>query len=202
MDNNCREPTRAGACFAFDPAARLGDSWRLEIVNRKEFFMAEDQIGKIRQMLEALDSAMLITHAPDQPLHARPMAIARVEPNCDLWFFSGRASTKVHEIQSDQKVLVACQDDRRSHLSLSGRAELVSDPAKARELWKESYKTWFPQGVDDPNLLLILVHAQQAEYWDSQGASGIKHVFESGQSGSSGSNPEPGQGEPPARVAL
>jgi general stress protein 26 len=164
--------------------------------------MADDQIGKIRQMLEAMDSAMLITHAADHPLHARPMAIARVEPNCNLWFFTGQASAKVHEIQSDQQVLVACQDDRRSYLSLNGRAELVSDRAKFREVWKESYKTWFPQGVDDPNLLLIVVHAEQAEYWDNQGAAGLKYAFQAAKAYVSGTRPEVKEGEQHAKINL
>jgi general stress protein 26 len=164
--------------------------------------MADDQIEKVRQILEAMDSAMLITHAPEQPLHARPMAIAQVEPNCDLWFFTGRASAKVHEIQSDQHALVVCQDDRRSYLSLSGKAELVADREKIRQLWKESYKTWFPKGVDDPNLMLILVRAEHAEYWDNQGTSGIKYAFQAAKAYATGTKPEIIEGEQHARVAL
>jgi hypothetical protein len=29
------------------------------------------------------------------------------------------------------------------------------------------YKAWFPQGLDDPDLALLQVHVNQAEYWDT-----------------------------------
>ena len=63
--------------------------------------MADDQVQKIRELLEDFDTAMLVTHG-EEFAHARPMAIAAVEPNCNLWFFTERGSAKVHEIQSDQ----------------------------------------------------------------------------------------------------
>jgi general stress protein 26 len=123
---------------------------------------------KIHQILETFKTGMLVTRTRDQEfLHSRPMAVARVEPNCDLWFFTARSSAKVHEIETEQHVLVAFQDDRSRYLSLNGTAELVSDRTKMRDLWNESYQTWFPQGLDDPNLLLILIHSQQAEFWDN-----------------------------------
>lgn len=128
--------------------------------------MADDQVQKIRELLEDFDTAMLVTHG-DEFARARPMAIAAVEPNCNVWFFTARSSPKVHEIQDDQSVLIVCQGERGRYVTLNGRAELVADRAKARQLWSDSIKTWFPDGLDDPELLLICVHADGAEYWRS-----------------------------------
>ena len=164
--------------------------------------MPEDQIAKIHEMLEDFHTAMLITHAHDQAPSARPMAIARVEPDCGLWFFTGRDSAKVHDIQSDQHVLIACQDERTRYISLSGTAELVSDRAKVRDLWKESYKTWFPKGVDDPDLLLIFVRPEAAEYWDNQGVKGIGYVFEAAKAYFSGQTPHIKEGEQHGKADL
>ena len=30
-----------------------------------------------------------------------------------------------------------------------------------------AYKSWFPGGLDDPNLILMKVDVQQAEYWSA-----------------------------------
>ncbi len=162
--------------------------------------MPDNQIEKVHGFMEGFNTAMLITHA--QPARARPMAIARVEPNCDLWFFTGHDSSKVHEIESDPRVLIVCQDERSRYLSLSGTSELISDHAKIRELWRESYKTWFPRGVDDPDILLIFVHAEQAEYWDSQGANGIKYMFQAAKAYATGTTPQIREGEQHGQVAL
>src|ERR1044071_8003021 len=106
--------------------------------------MPDDQVTKIRELLESFETAMLVTHGTDSPYHARPMAIARVERGCDLWVFTGRRSAKGNEIQNDQRVLIVCQDEMRRYVALRGTARLIDDRAKASELWKESYKVWFP----------------------------------------------------------
>jgi general stress protein 26 len=61
--------------------------------------------------------------------------------------------------------------DKQHYVSASGIAELVDDPAKAKELWHDAYKTWFPKGLDDPDLVLLKVKVEKAEYWDSVNTS-------------------------------
>lgn len=157
--------------------------------------MNEDQVVKIHELLQDFDTAMLVTHRPDQNPHARPMAIAKVERDCRLWFFTGRGTTKVHEIENDQHVLITCQDEHSRYVTLSGVAELVADRSKARDLWKQSFKTWFPKGVDDPDLLLILVHPTEAEYWDTQGLKGVRYMFEAAKAYATGARPRIREGE-------
>ncbi|MDF9878225.1 general stress protein 26 [Cellulosimicrobium cellulans] len=54
-------------------------------------------------------------------------------------------------------------------MSLSGRATLVHDPDTIRELWNAVADAWFPDGPDTPGVVLIRLHAESAEYWDSPG---------------------------------
>jgi general stress protein 26 len=165
--------------------------------------MNEQQQQKIREILESFRSAMLVTRgANDLPLHARPMEIAGVEPDCGVWFFTGRASAKVDEIINDQHVLILCQDEHRRYLTLCGTAQLVSDRNKIEQYWKEPYKAWFPQGMDDPDLLLIHVRGYQAEYWDNQGLKGLKYIFEAAKAYARGTRPQIQEGEQHAQVTL
>ncbi|HWH69397.1 MAG TPA: pyridoxamine 5'-phosphate oxidase family protein [Candidatus Sulfotelmatobacter sp.] len=164
--------------------------------------MPDKQIAKIHEMLENFKTAMLVTQAQDHTPHARPMAIARVDDDCGLWFFTGHGSGKVQEIEEDQHVLIVCQDERSRYISLSGNAELVLDSAQARELWKESYKTWFPKGIEDPDLLLIHVRPNAAEYWDNQGVNSIRYVFEAIKGYASGKRPHIKEGEQHGKIAL
>ena len=48
-----------------------------------------------------------------------------------------------------------------------GTAQLIHDPKKIEKLWNPLIKVWFPEGKDDPELLLIKIDTHSAEYWDS-----------------------------------
>lgn len=163
--------------------------------------MAEDQVQKVHELLSEFDTAMLVTHGGDFA-HARPMAIASVGPNCDVWFFTGRSSPKVQEIQDDQSVLIICQDDRGRYVTLSGRAELIADRARAQQLWKDKFQTWFSGGVADPALLLICVHTEEAEYWDNTGAVALRYFIAAVKARAQGTTPPVNEGEEHAKVKL
>lgn len=161
-----------------------------------------DQREKVYHLLKKFKTAMLITHSGAANLRARPMAVASVEPSCAVWFFSGRETAKVHEIEADTHVLVVCQDDRDSFISLAGAATLVDDREKAKELWNETYKVWFPGGIEDPDLVLISVKPVDAEYWDNEGFSKIKYMLAAARAYASGTRPEIEEGEQHGRVTL
>ena len=68
-----------------------------------------------------------------------------------------------------------------TYLSLSGKALLYRDRELISRLWKEPWKVWFPQGEDDPDIVLLKVTAVDGEYWDNSGFSGLKYLFAAGK---------------------
>ncbi len=133
---------------------------------------------KIYEMLESLESAMLVTRATTGHLEARPMRIAEVEPSGPLWFLTSRASKKVDEIVQDPRVLLVSQDPGGQYLSIAGTARVVDEPLRTRRLWKESYKVWFPVGPDDQEIVLVSVEPEIAEFWDVSGVNRFRYLFE------------------------
>ncbi len=84
----------------------------------------------------------------------------------ELWFFTKRESPKADEIRDHHRVSLSyAKPEDNSYVSVSGKAELITDPKKAQELWDPIYEQWFPQGASDPSLILIRVTVEQAEYW-------------------------------------
>lgn len=164
--------------------------------------MKGDQLDRIHELLKQFDTAMLVTQGQEACPRGRPMAIAKVEPNCGLWFFTGTDTGKVHAIKDDQQVLVVCQDEHSRYVALQGVAELVANRQKAHELWREPYRTWFPQGVDDPELLLIFVRPTEVEYWNSRGIKGLRYMFEAVKSYATGTRPQVREGEQHGRVVV
>lgn len=129
------------------------------------------------------------------------MEVARVDENGDLWFFTGDDTAKVREIESDPRVQVICQNGRASFVALGGRATLIRhDRALIRELWKPSFKVWFPGGVEDPNIVLIRVTGERGEYWDHTGVKGLKYICQSIKAVVQGTSPEIKEGEEHGRV--
>jgi general stress protein 26 len=51
-------------------------------------------------------------------------------------------------------------------VSISGTAKVSEDRALKERLFNPIVKAWFPGGLEDPNLELIEVHIDHAEYWD------------------------------------
>ena len=105
-------------------------------------------------------------------LHGRPMSNAAVEDDLKaVWFATRRDSTLISEIRDDKKVILGYTNSTGSEwASVSGKASLVADQAKIKELWSPIWKNWF-EGPDDPNILLIRVTPTSAEYWDSGSAA-------------------------------
>lgn len=113
--------------------------------------------------------AMLTTRARDGSLHTRPLTVQnRDEQNDDaLWFFVSRSSEACSEAQADELVSLAFADpgsDR--YVGVAGVASLVEDASQKRRLWSKVNDAWFPNGPDDPDVALLRVQIQQAEYWD------------------------------------
>ncbi len=126
-----------------------------------------DPVTKLNELTEGIDFAMLTTVRSNGSLHSCPMATQEVDSDGIIWFFSHSNTEKVEAIRTESRVNLAYSDaDGQQYVSISGKCELVRDHVKAKQIWKPVYETWFPKGSDDPNLILLKVHVQEAEYWD------------------------------------
>jgi general stress protein 26 len=134
------------------------------------------------------DVAMLVTHAP-HAIHARPMAIAQLDYGLGIYLITDINSIKVDEIATNQHALLTFQSARR-FASVSGVVEVLLDPQLITEVWKESWKVWFPGGKTDPNIALLKFTAHEGEFWDNAGMQGLKYVYEAAKAYVTGETPE------------
>ena len=61
------------------------------------------------QLIKGFKTAMLVTRARQQAMHARPLAVADVPEDGDILFATSSRSPKVAEIAADPRVLVTFQ---------------------------------------------------------------------------------------------
>ena len=129
----------------------------------------ENDLEKLRELVKDIDFCMLTTIDEGGDLHSRPMSSnGDIDADGDIWFFTSASSHKVSEINQLPKVNVSFADpENQRYISVSGTAQLVRDRAKIDELWRPEFKIWFPEGKDDPEVALLRVSLEKAEYWDS-----------------------------------
>ncbi len=123
---------------------------------------------KVADLASDIKFAMLTTVDTEGELVSRPMAHQEVEGDADLWFFSSRDSRKVAHVRANPHVAVTLASSS-TWVSINGSAEVVDDDQKAKDLWSAEMEAWFPQGPDDPSIVLIKVTGDTAEYWDTPG---------------------------------
>src|ERR1700733_2508749 len=133
--------------------------------------MTTNQIDHVWQIAEKIKVCMLTTLSGDR-MRARPMhSIADQAANC-LWFITEQRGAKEEEINTAPDVCLAFADtSSNSYLSVAGRAEMLRDAAKAQELWSSEAQAWWPNGPTDPDVRVLRVLLESAEYWDTRGNS-------------------------------
>ncbi len=155
----------------------------------------EASLQKLREMVKEIDFCMLTTVKADGGLHSRPMSVnGEIEQNGDLWFFTYADSPKVAEVDHVEQVNVSFSaPGKQQYVSMSGKAHLVRDRAKMQQLWKPELKAWFPKELDEPEIALLKVSVETAEYWDSPAGwvaktLGFIKAAATGEQASSGEN--------------
>jgi general stress protein 26 len=166
-----------------------------------EYMTEAEKRAHLREVMADFDTAMLVTRGEGGP-RARPLAIARTadgEPEGVLYFPTSISSPKVQEIADDPLVCVTMQNQRR-FVSVSGTAQIKRDRRLVSSLWSDAWKVWFPEGKDDPNLCLVAVIPNAAEYWDQTGAQGLAYLFTAAKSLMQGTTPAPPSDQQNAKV--
>ena len=129
----------------------------------------DQQIQKLHELIKNIDYGMFTTVDEDGSLHSYPMSKSgEINSEATLWFFTYAGSHKVTEIEHYKQVNISFSSpEQQRYVSISGSAELVKDRNKMRELWKPELQTWFPKGLDEPDIALLKVNINQVNYWDS-----------------------------------
>ena len=120
-------------------------------------------------LIKDMKFAMFTHRHADGQLHAHPLTTVNrsLDEQGMLYFFVSRATELGQRVQADGNVCVTYGDPGKdTWVSISGTAAVSEDRALLERLFNPLAKAWFPGGLDDPNLELIEVKINHAEYWD------------------------------------
>jgi general stress protein 26 len=127
---------------------------------------APDDLAAVAALMRDLDICTLATRDGDG-LAARPMSNnGQVEYDGDTWFFARRDSAKVRQVEANPAVALGyTATERGTWIAIEGTASIDDDPDHKRERWFDDLARWFPDGPDDPEVVLIHTTATRIRAW-------------------------------------
>lgn len=128
----------------------------------------DEALKKLKELVESINICMYCTMEQGSEMASRPMGTAQVEDDGTIWFFTTDSSGTAENAGDAHEVCLNYSSPaKNSYLCVMGNPELSFDKAKMKELWTPMLKTWFPDGLDTPDIALIKVTPTHAHYWDS-----------------------------------
>jgi general stress protein 26 len=122
----------------------------------------------LRRLLEGIEIAMLVTREANGDLRSRPMTTLDMSDDGHIYFFASRSSHQVERELADPRVHVVYADPtRQRYVAIAGVLSVDDDRTKIATLWRPAAKIWFKQGPQDPDLVLLNIIIQHADYWES-----------------------------------
>lgn len=151
--------------------------------------MSDTPRETFQKLLNDFTVAMLVTSTGQGDMRARPMTLASVQDDADLWFMTTEEDGKVAELKARPGCCITMSNGK-TFLSLTANASVKKDPAKVKEIWNPAWQTWFPDGPESDSIVLLHARPSQAEYWDTSGINGLQYIFRAGKAYLTGDRPE------------
>lgn len=129
-----------------------------------------ESISKVTDIINGSRIGMLTTLNEDGALVSRPLAVQDVKDDGDMWFFISADSSQAAHVRANPAVNVSFGKNTE-WVSVAGTAEVVTDRQKIRDMWNQTVEAWFPDGPDTPEVVLLHVGSDSAEYWTSPGGT-------------------------------
>jgi general stress protein 26 len=151
----------------------------------------DDSIERVWNIIEKVGVCVLVTRFAGglraRPLEARPDREAGL-----ILFVTDIRSHKDDEIEAAHDVcLVFIDAGEKAYLSLTARAEVRRDHAKAAQIWKTTDDAWW-LGPHDPNVCVLRVEPLTAELWDGPASKAVA-IYEFAKARLTGEQPNLGE---------
>lgn len=129
---------------------------------------ANTDLHELGELIGDIEVAMLTTHAEDGSLVSRPLQTLKLDAQGELIFFTAANSHKIAELTDDADANLAyAHPGEHRYVSVRGRARMDRNDDTIDELWSIGQKVFFPDGRDDPNLMVLRIRVRDAVYWET-----------------------------------
>jgi general stress protein 26 len=137
---------------------------------------AQDGRQKVRTIIEKTGVGMLTTLDADGGFVSRPMLALLIDGDAGVYFLTHSRSPKVVQIAAEPRVALSFVGSDGMYLSMVGRASAVRDAALVERLWNPTYRAWFPDGAGDPDVTVLRVEVDRADFWEAPGSRVVRLI--------------------------
>jgi general stress protein 26 len=127
-----------------------------------------------RELIRRTPVGMMTTFDAAGRLVSRPMRALLLDGSDDVWFLTQRRSATVSELSADPRAGVSFIGADGDYLSVAGRVTQPNEPGIIDQLWQPTYRAWFPGGREDPDLQVLRMEVECADYWDAPTSRAVR----------------------------
>ncbi|UJW87687.1 pyridoxamine 5'-phosphate oxidase family protein [Devosia sp. SL43] len=128
----------------------------------------DDHVDRVWELAKRIGIAMFVTWDGKEQ-RARPLAATVEKDEGAIYFLTDINGEKDDQVSEFPHVSVSFADHKHSkYVALSGKAAVLNDRTKIKELWNPFAKAWW-DSPEDPAIRVIKVTPHDAELWDSPG---------------------------------
>ena len=129
-----------------------------------------NEYQELNQLLKGIKFAMVTFISEKGHLHSVPMTTQDTDFNGVVWFLGSKSSELVKSIPLNNQVNLGYSNiSNNDYVSINGIAECVVDPAILDQIWSPAYEAFFEHGKSDPDIQLLRVICNGAQYWKGSG---------------------------------
>lgn len=120
----------------------------------------------LREIIDDIEIAMLTTLDASGEMQCRPLQTQKMGDDCALWFIT-RADTSAarHAASRPQVSLCYASPEKQTYAVVYGQIECLHNREVLERLWTPAHKVFFPEGREDPGLVLLRVDPTHADCW-------------------------------------
>ncbi len=105
---------------------------------------------------------------------------AGLDNEFEIYISTNTSSSKIEHIKKNSKISVYyCDANNFKGVMFGGEAELITEMEIKRKMWLDWWTRYYPEGLEDPDYILIRLIPKTAQYYHSL----QKVQFEPGSSG-------------------
>lgn len=98
--------------------------------------------------------------------YPRPVPMSKIHAGgiTEIWMATGKSSLKTRDFDGNPKAGL-CFFENGNSVALTGKVTVVTDRASREKFWQDWFIGHFPQGVDDPEYILLKFEGEHATFW-------------------------------------
>jgi general stress protein 26 len=131
------------------------------------------EVKKVRKLMARIDVAMVtsVSHEHEGGLVSRPLSTT-VADDGDALFLIRSDSAIATDVRANPQVNLA-YTKKTAWLSVSGRAEIVTDRGLVEDLWSKGAEAFMEGGPENPENVVLRVRVETAHLWGGDGVLGL-----------------------------